>query len=337
MISRRRFVCVTATAALAAPFPALPQKSGRIPILAIVGNSAPSELAAPPSETMRVLLHRLRELGWEDGRTLRIERHTAEGKLERAQAVFADLAARKVDVIHTQGNVGAHLMPEVAQRATRTIPIVFIGGGVDPVGQGLVASLARPGGNLTGLTVSLGIDFSLKRLELLKEIVPGIKRVAVLGPRGSDFEANIERLRGGLARLGLSPILAPADKEDDYEQEFETAVRERADGVFVVNVSLNLRHRSRIAALAARHRLPAMYFFRESVEAGGLAAYGVDLLDLNRRSAGYVDRILRGAKPGDLPVELPTKFELSINLKTAKALGLKVPQSILLRADRVIE
>ena len=227
-------------------------------------------------------------------------------------------------------------MAALAQRATRSIPIVFSGGGIDPVGQGLVASLARPGGNVTGFSISLGPDFALKRLELLKQIVPGIKRVAALGPR-ANFEENIGHWRDGLAKLGLSLFPVPVEIEDDYERAFASAVRERADAMLVVNVSINFAHRSRIVALAARHRLPAEYFFREAVEAGGLAAYGVDVRDLARGAAGYIDRILRGAKPGDLPVQLPTKFELSINLKTAKALGLKVPQSILLRADRVIE
>ena len=330
-MNRRRALLI-ASGAYAAflPFSAMPQKAGKVPVLAVVfGHGAQPQPGGP-------LQQRLLELGWEDGRNLRIERHTAEGRLERAQAIFADLAARSVDIIYTSGNLGAHVMAELAQRATRSIPIVFSGGGADPVGQGLVASLARPGGNVTGFTVSLGPELAHKRLELLKEIVPGIKRVAVLGPR-AEYEANIERLRDGFAKLGLSVFLVPAETEDDYEQAFATAVRERADGVLVVNVSLNFVHRSRIVALAARHRLPAEYFFRQSVESGGLVAYGVDVSDIARRAAGYIDRILRGARPGDLPVQLPTKLELSINLKTAKALGLKVPQSILLRADRVIE
>jgi putative ABC transport system substrate-binding protein len=332
----RRRALLIASGAYAAllSFSAMPQKTGKVPVLAIVsGHGAQPQ---PGSALRSPLQQRLLELGWEDGRNLRIERHTAEGRLERAQAIFADVAIRSVDIIYTVGNLGSHVMAALAQRATHSIPIVFNGGGIDPVGQGLVASLARPGGNVTGFSVSLGPDFALKRLELMKQIVPGIKRVAALGP-SAHFEENIEHWRDGLAKLGLSLFLAPVEKEDGYERAFATAVRERADAVLVGNVSINYVHRSRIVALAARHRLPAEYFFRESVDSGGLAAYGVDVRDLALGAAGYIDRILRGARPGDLPVQLPSKFELSINLKTAKALGLAIPQSLLLRADRVIE
>jgi putative ABC transport system substrate-binding protein len=339
-VKRRELLIASGAYAALTPFSVFSQKPGRLPVLAVVlSHTPPADMAgaAPRAEFLREFLRGLAALGWEDGRNVKIERHTAEGQLERVRKIFADLAARKVDIIYTAGNVsGAHQMVAEAQTATRTIPIVFIGGGADPIAQGIIKSFARPGGNATGLNLSLDLDFALKRLEVLKQVVPGIKRVAVLGPR-SDFEKNIELLGPGLTKLGLSLLLAAAESENDYEQAFAAAVRGRADAVFVVNVSVNFRHRARIVALAAQHRLPAEYFFRESVESGGLVAYGVDLLDLSRRSAGYVDRILRGAKPGDLPVELPTKFELSINLKTAKALGLAIPQQVLLRADRVIE
>ena len=200
----------------------------------------------------------------------------------------------------------------------------------------LISSFARPGGNVTGLTVNLGFDFALKRLEILKEIAPRIRRVAFLGPQ-QDFDRNLDKVRAGIAQLGLTTFLAAVDKAEDYEAAFASARREGADAIFVSNVPLNHMHRARIVALAAKHRLAAEYFHREAVEAGGLVAYGVDLLDLAKRSAHYVDRILRGAKPGDLPVEQPSKFSLAINLKTAKALGIVIPQSLLLRADTVIE
>ncbi|MGQ0512507.1 MAG: ABC transporter substrate-binding protein [Betaproteobacteria bacterium] len=333
-MKRRALLAAAGAYAALLPFPATPQKAGKVPTLAIVSGHG---VQPQPGVVLRSpLQQRLLELGWEEGRNLRLERHWAEGRLERAQAIFADLAARNVDVIYTVGTLGPHVMAELAQRATRSIPIVFNGGGIDPVGQGLVASLARPGGNVTGFSISLGPDFALKRLELMKQIVPGIRRVAALGP-AAHFEANIQHWRDGLAMLGLSLFPAPVEKEDEYERAFATALRERADGLLVVNLSLNYVHRSRIIALAARHRLPAEYFFREAVDAGGLAAYGVDVLDLTRGAAGYIDRILRGARPGDLPIALPTKFELSINLKTARALGLAIPQQVLLRADRVIE
>jgi len=336
---KRRALLTAIAVAAALPRIALAQRAGKLPVVGFVASTAsPAELRGPEhyGPFLRAFLLGLRERGWEEGRNLQVELHTAEGKLERARAIFADLAARKVDVIYTSGSIGVVQMPAEALRATKTIPIVFVGGGADPASSGLVSSLARPGGSVTGLTLSLGLEFSLKRLELLKELAPAIKRVAYLGPR-QDFDKSIDRLRAGIDTLGLVMILAAADKAEDYEAAFATARRERADAMFVSNVPLNRMHTERIVALAAKHRLPAEYFFRESVEAGGLLAYGVDLLDLAKRSAGYVDRILRGAKPSDLPVEQPSKFSLAINLKTAKALALTIPQSVLLRVDRVVE
>ena len=337
-MNRRTLLKVLAVAA-ALPRIALAQRTAKLPVVGFVASTAsPEEMRGPESNRpfQNAFLLGLRERGWEEGRNLLIERHTAESKLERAQAIFADLAARKVDLIYTSGSIGAVPMPAEALRATKTIPIVFVGGGMDPVGSGLISSLARPGGNVTGLTVNIGLDFALKRLELLKEIAPRIKRVAFLGP-GQDFYKNIDPMRASIDKLGLTLILAAVDKAEDYEAAFASARREGADAIFLSNVALNHMHRARIVALAAKHRLPAEYFHREAVEAGGLVAYGVDLLDLARRSAGYVDRILRGAKPGDLPVEQPSKFLLAINLKTAKELGLTIPQSVLLRANEVVE
>jgi putative ABC transport system substrate-binding protein len=335
---RRRLVFVSAVLAALAPLRALAQQAGKVPVLAyvIAAGAASDPAAAKPGSGPHAFVLRLRELGWEEGRNLVIERHSAEGRLDRARDIFADVAARKVDLIFTSGTVGGQQMPVEALRATRSIPIVFVGGGADPVARGIVASLAKPGGNATGFSVYIGYEFVSKRLQLLKEIAPRIQRVAFLETK-SDFERYIDQVRAGLAQLGLTPILAAVETADDYEQAFATAVRERVDALFVASTPIHRQHASRIVALAAKYRLPAEYFFRESVEAGGLAAYGVDLLELSRRSAGYVDRILRGANPGELPVERPTKFELTINLKTARALGLAVPQSVLLRADRVIE
>jgi putative ABC transport system substrate-binding protein len=337
-MNRRRSL-LQALAASLLPGTALAQLPRKIPIVAFVASvPTASELAGPEprNDFVRAFVHRLRELGWEEGRNITIERHSAEDSLPRARAIFAELSARKVDVIATAGNLGATHMSHEASRATRTVPVVFVGGGADPVGSGLVTSLARPGGNVTGFTVVLGPEFALKRLELLKAIVPRTKRVAVLAPK-ADFDSNIEQVREGAERLGLSLFLVAAEKAEDFEHAFAAAVRGKADAMYVSAITLNRAHRSRIVELAARHRLPTEYFFRVAAEEGGLAAYGVDLMDLSRRSAGYVDRILRGARPGDLPVERPSKFELLINLKTARALGLKIPQSILMRADRVIE
>jgi putative ABC transport system substrate-binding protein len=340
---RRHFVpALLAVLALCAaalvPLAVWAQQAGRVPVLAYVAAAgAVSDLAAAkPGSQLHVFVSRLSELGWEEGRNIVIERHSAEGRLDRARAVFADVAARKVDLIYTSGTVGGQQMPLEALRATRSIPVVFVGGGSDPVARGIVASLAKPGGNATGFSVYIGYDFLLKRLQLLKEIAPRIQRVAFLETK-TDFERYIDQVRTGLGQLGVTPILAAVETADDYEQAFATAMRERADAVFVASTPIHRQHASRIVALAAKYRLPAEYFFKESVEAGGLAAYGVDMQELARRSAGYVDKILRGAKPGELPVELPSKFELTLNLKTARALGLAVPQSVLLRADRVIE
>ena len=328
----RRTVLASFCAAALAPRRSFSQRAN-LPVIACVhSHSVPGR----PQASMQAFVESLRALGWEDGRNAVIELHSAEGRIERAQAIFADLAARKVSLIYTIGGWGGTVMPGLALKATRTIPIVFVGGGSDPVASGLVASLARPGGNVTGFNVTRGPDFALKRLELLKEIAPRIKRVAFLGSK-DDFEVGERLLQAGVSKLGLVMLLTEAVKPEDLGQAFEQAKRERADAVFVSNLPMNRDHAARIAALAARHRLPAEYFYPESVEAGGLAAYGVDLLDLVRRSAGYADRILRGTKPADLPVEQPSKFILAINLKTARALGLTIPQSVLLRADRVIE
>lgn len=328
---RRRTLLASVLAAALAPRSLLAQRAS-LPVVAFVS----SHLRAGPQPMLQAFTDTLRALGWEDGRNIVIEVHSAEGRIERAQPIFADLVARKVNLIYATGGWGVVVMPGLALKATRTIPIVFVGGGPDPVASGLVASLARPGGNVTGFNVTRGADFALKRLELLKEIAPRTKRVAFLGSK-EDFEVGGRLLETGVSKLGLVMLLTQAVKPEELDQAFEQAKRERADAVFVSNLPMNRDQAGRIAALAARHRLPAEYFYPESVEAGGLAAYGVDILDLVRRSAGYVDRILRGTKPADLPIEQPSKFILAINLKTARALGLTIPQAVLLRADKVIE
>lgn len=327
---KRRTVLASLGALALAPRLTLAQRAS-LPVVAYVSSHLPPSRTAPQTFT-----DALRALGWEDGRNVVIEFRTAEGSIERAQAIFADLVARKVSLIYTAGGWGVVVMPALALKATRTIPIVFVGGGSDPVASGIVASFARPGGNITGFNVTRGPEFALKRLELLKELAPRIKRVAFLGSK-EDFDLGDRLLKAGASKLGLVMVLTVAVKPEDLEPAFEQAKRERADAMFVSNLPMNRDHAGRIAALAARHRLPAEYFYPESVEAGGLAAYGVDILDLIRRAAGYVDKILRGTKPADLPVEQPSKFTLVINLKTAHALGLTIPQVVLLRADRVIE
>jgi putative ABC transport system substrate-binding protein len=274
----------------------------------------------------------LREHGYVDGQNLTLEARWAEGRSERFPELIAELLRLKARVILTISSPAAL----AAKNATTTIPIVFIGG--DPVGSGLVPSLAQPGGNLTGLSISLGEDFSGKWLELLKEAVPKISRVAVLwNPTNPANTAYLAVLRGVAPKLGVK--LHPAEIRDPsgFEGAFASMSAERDQALVVVIDPLTVRYRGRIAELAAKNRLPAMYGFREFADSGGLMAYGANVADLCRRAATYVDKILKGAKPGDLPVEQPTKFELVINMKTAKALGLTIPPALLVRADQVIK
>ncbi len=275
----------------------------------------------------------LRELGWVVGQNIAIESRWAEGRFERLPDLAAELVRLKVDVIVasvTQASLAA-------KHATGTIPIVMVGVG-DPLGSGLVASLARPGGNVTGPSSMLA-EASGKQLALLKETVPKASPVAVLwNPANPVWQAAALRQTEVTAEaLGLRLQLVEARGPDELEGAFEAMTRERAGALFVPADIIFVRHAQRIADLAARHRLPAMYGFREHVQAGGLMSYAANFAVMFRRAATFVDKILKGAKPADLPVEQPTKFELVINMKTAKALGLTIPQSLLLRADEVIQ
>ncbi len=274
----------------------------------------------------------LRELGYVEGRNITIEHRSSEGKYERLPDLAADLVRLRVDVIVAPASQN----PFVAKQATRTIPIVMTSHG-DPVGSGLVASLARPGGNVTGLSF-LAPEIGGKQLELLKEIVPQVSRVAVLwNPANQTHSFWLAEAKVAARSLGVQLQTLEARGPDDFERGFAAMTRERAGALVVPGDGMFLLHRARIADLAAKQRLPAMYGLREFVDAGGLMVYGPSLRDNFRRSAAYVDKILKGAKPADLPVEQPTKFELVINLKTAKALGIKIPQSVLIRADHVIQ
>ena len=276
----------------------------------------------------------LRDLGYVEGRNLVIEYRDAGGKPERLAASAAELVALNVDVIVSPGTLASL----AAKRATATIPIVVPTIG-DPVADGLVKSLAQPGGNVTGLS-NLTNDLIGKCMQLLKEAVPGATRVAVLTHPGSataktdkDFAT---RAQAAGRSLGFVVQLIVAGRPVDLDRAFAEMSRWRATALVVMPYATLLQERARIVALAAKQRLPAVYAYRENVVAGGLMSYGADLADQFRRSAAYVDRILKGAKPADLPVEQPTKFELIINLKTAKALGLTIPQTLLLRADEII-
>ncbi len=337
MTSRRRFLVAGSFLALA-PSSVFGQPTAKRPVVAYVfGSVATSELAGPDPARLdtRAFVHRLRELGWEDGRTVVLERHGAENRRELPQAILADLVARKVDVILAAAGVGNRLVATDALQATRTIPIVFAGS-TDPVAAGLVSNLAHPGGNVTGLSIGVGWEIEGKRLELLKQIAPRIKRVAYLGPKSVNARYS-KFVREAADRLGVALIPVEVDQADQYEQGFAAAKREKADAMLVSGAAMNDANAARISTLAAQARMGLIGSFSRLPEAGGLASYGVDFVDLGRRSAEYVDKILRGAKPGDLPVEQPRKFEFVLNLKTAKALGIAIPQAVLLQADRVIE
>ena len=296
-----------------------------------IGYLSPNSPATNPAriEAFRQGLH---ELGYVEGKNIFIEYRYAEGKLDRLPALAAELARLKVDVIVTTSPSPTR----AAKEATVTIPIVMTQD-TDPVGNGFVARLARPGGNITGLS-TLAPELSGKRLELLKEIIPKLSRVAVFGtstmPGHAQSLREIELAAGAFkVQVQHLDVLGPTD----IEIAFRAASKERSDAVLTLNSPILNSHRPQLAELAVRNRLPAMYARRESVEDGGLVFYGVSLLDLDRRAATYVDKILKGAKPADLPVEQPTKFELVINLKTANQIGVKIPESVLFRADKVIK
>ena len=276
----------------------------------------------------------LRELGYVEGKNITIEYRFAEGKLDRLPDLAAELVRLKVDVIVAAGGTPGIL---AAKNATRTIPIVFPNVG-DPVALGFVDSLARPGGNITGLTLRTP-EFSGKQLELLKEVVPRARRVAVLGQEANAASAaSFKEMQTASSALGLELHQIEVRGPNDFESAFSKMTGTvRATGLFLQSTAMFIDNRKRIAELATKHRLPAIYDARELAEAGVLMSYGTDRFDLGRRAAIYVDKILKGAKPADLPVEQPTKFEFVINLKTAKQIGLTIPQTVLYRADRVIK
>ncbi len=326
-MERRAFIGTLAGGLLAASFAAEAQQAAKVPRIGYLA----STLAAA-NEAFR---QGLRDLGYVEGRNVVIEYRDAEGKLDRIPALAADLVALQVDVIVVPGTPAAL----ATKQATRTIPIVFTWA-ADPVRSGLVTSLARPGGNVTGLSV-LAPELVGKRLELLREAVPGASRIAVLW-RPGDYGERTEREMLGEAdvaarALGVRLQVVEARGPEDFDRAFSEMTRMRVDAVTVQSTNIFLVERRRLVDLAAKHRLPAMYLAREFVDAGGLMSYAPNVANLFRRAATYVDKILKGAKPADLPVEQPTKFELVINLKTAKALGLTIPPSVLGRADEVIQ
>ena len=324
---RREFITLVGGAAVTWPLAARAQQARKVPTVGFLGQSTP----LGESERAAAFAQRLRELGWVEGRTIAIEYRWAAGRNERLAEIAAEFVQLKMDVVVTGGT------PPVlaAMQATSIIPIVFASAG-DPVGTGLVASLARPGGNVTGLSV-LAVDLAGKRLDLLREVVSGFGRLAIMGNVGNPIILNeLAELQAAAGRLGLQVDRLEIQRPQDIAPALE-AVKGRADAVYVCQDLLTVGNRMRINTLALGARLPVMHASREHIEAAGLMSYGPNFLDLYRRAGDYVDKILRGAKPGDLPVEQPTKFELVINLTTARALGLTIPESLLARADEVIE
>ncbi len=323
---RREFLGVLGGAAAAWPLAARAQQPGKLPTIGFLGASTP----AAQGQWTAAFVQRLRELGWIEGRTVAIEYRWAEGRSERFAEIAAEFVRLKVDVIVTAGGAVA-----AAKQATSVIPIVFAVA-ADPVGSGLVASLARPGGNVTGLSIQ-STDLAGKRLELLREVVPGSPPVGDHGQcRQSRHRAGDGRGSGGGPHARPRVVTSEIRRAEDIAPAFD-ALKGRADALYVCADPLVSTNRIRINTLALGARLPTMYGIREYVEAGGLMSYGPNFPDLYRRAADYVDKILRGAKPADIPVEQPTKFDLVINLNTAKALGLTVPPTLLARADEVIE
>jgi len=320
-----RAALAAALALLAAPLAAPAQQSGktaRVGILFFVTSPLLDE----------AFRQGLRELGYVEGQNIAIEYRSAEGKSERLPGLAAELVRLKVDVIVAASPPAT----EAAKQATSTIPIVFTVSG-DPVAEGFVASLARPGGNLTGLA-TISPELVGKQLEMLKGVAPKVTRVAVLqNPSTGLHPVALRRAEGAARALGVQLQILEARTSSEIDAAFAAMSSQRAGGVLVLRDAMFRAQRAQIVALAAKGRLPAVYGFREQAEAGGLIAYGASVPHMFGRAAAYVDKILRGARPADLPVEQPTKFELVINLKTAKALGLKIPPSLLGQADQVIQ
>jgi putative tryptophan/tyrosine transport system substrate-binding protein len=303
------------------------QQAKKIPRIGFLVSGSPGQ--TPVEHGFR---QGLRDLGYVEGKNIVIEYRYAEGRDDRLRDLAADLVRLKVDIIVTSSTVAVG----AAKQLTGTIPIVMSGSG-DPVGTGLVASLAKPGGNVTGLS-ALSPELTTKQLELLKEIVPRVGRVAVLFDPGNPVNIPaLKEIEHIAPSFGIQLLRIEVRGPEDYEPAFGAATRGRADALLVRRDPINQNYQTRIVSLAAQGKLPAMYPLRQYVEVGGLVSYGVSTVDISRRAATYVDKILKGAKPGDLPVEQPMKFEMVINLKAAKQIGLTIPPNVLVRADKVLK
>src|SRR5215469_7562329 len=329
----RRYLSIVVAALgllLTAPLAADAQQAGKVPRIGFLSLTSPSD--RPP--LLDAFRQGLREVGWVEGQNIVIDYRYAEDRVDRLPDLAAELVRLKVDLIVASAGTQ---VATAAKNATETIPIVMIFVR-DPVGTGLIKSLARPGGNVTGTSGSAGLEWVAKQLELLKETVPKIRRVAILSnPDNAYHQLAIREVNIAARSLGVQLQLLEARGPKEFDGAFAAMAKERVGALLVLSDAIFASHRTRLADLAARSRLPAAFGQRDSVEAGGLMSYGPSFLDFYRLAATYVDKILKGTKPADLPVEQPTKFELVINMRTAKALGLTIPQSVLLRADHVIE
>jgi putative ABC transport system substrate-binding protein len=323
---RREFITLLGGAAAAWPFAARGQ-TGKMPIIGLMGSGTP----AAQSQWTSAFLDRLRELGWTDGRNIAIEYRWAEGRNERFAEIAGEFVRLKVDVIVTHNTPG----PLAAKKATSVIPIVFATAG-DPVGSGIVASLAQPGGNVTGLS-SQAPDAAERRLELLREVAPGLRRLAVLSDVDNPLTVlEISEVQKAARTLAIEVAAFGIRRDEDIAGAFE-AFRDRAEALYCLANPIIFTNRIRINTFALAARLPTMYVVREYVEAGGLMSYGPNWPSMWRRAADLVDKVLRGTKPADIPVEQPTRFDLVLNLTTAQALGLKIPDKLLALANEVIE
>jgi putative tryptophan/tyrosine transport system substrate-binding protein len=328
MTHRRHFIRVVAIALLAVPLATRAQQSGKVPRIAFLGLNS----AETAQQLVVAFRQGLRERGWVDGENIIIELRFADGKAERLPALVAQLIKGKIDIIVATSSVTTR----IAQEATKTIPIVMTTS-ADALGEGFVTDLAHPGGNITGMTFFAGPESAGKQLELLKTAIPTAARIAVLtNPTSGAHAAFVRESRIAARAFGVQLQVSEARSPDQLDAAFAAMTRERAQALLVVSDAMFYGQRRRIVDLAATNRLPAMYSQKEFVDAGGLMSYGANLPDMYRRAAGHIDKVLKGTKPGDIPVEQPTTFELVINVKTAMALGLNLPQSLLLRADQVI-
>ena len=328
MMNRRKFIGTMAGGLLSAPLAAEAQRAEKVWHIGFLSGGARSPDGSPPA----ALRQALAELGYVDGKNITYASRWAEAKGDRLPALAAELAGVKVDLIVTIGNPAS----EAAKQATSSIPIVMAAAG-DAAGTGLIASLARPGGNVTGIT-DQSAELSAKRLELLKEAVPRASRIAVLwnaDDRAMTFRYREVERAAGILRVTVQPL--GVREPDDFDVAFAAMTRERPDALFLVTDALTILNRKRVLDFAALHRIPTMYERAFLVQDGGLMSYGSNLDDNYRRAAVYVDKILKGAKPSELPAEQPTRYYLFINLKTAKTLGLAIPQSLLLRADELVQ